>query len=460
MNFSESHDWLKAEEAKHRKQALDLEASFYSSRARVGITGFIFDCFAGKQDHEFDLESAPIADCVDVKPSFMEEPITYALVSSAQLLFSAVDSLATGISNLFLWKQAESSKPPVVQHKTPDLFEVVIEGEIERTMQNIQRQSSNQNMNRSFAPVAVKLEDKEIPILDNVTVQIESPKMSNIFETNYCSCDNVNQKRMAQSVSIADVNTQEQLDSEYVDTENYWYKDNEAEDDEGEEQNYKSLSSSFYAMKSYIDSSEDAKIVAKPIPKKNPKNPKVKVRFEPMVELMDSVVNNDKAAIKKVLQEGQINVNDRDKLGYSMLHYAASHEHIDLIKYLVEKGADVNSLDLTGWTPLHLAAIADHHKACKTLLDFGANFEYPNDDEALPIDLTEDDKVKKLLAEATKKKLASKKVKAIYDWSSTSPEYLNMKKSESLKVLERRQDLWLVQNDSKQIGLVPRYFVQ
>ena len=69
---------------------------------------------------------------------------------------------------------------------------------------------------------------------------------------------------------------------------------------------------------------------------------------------------------KKVLQEGQINVNDNDKLGYTMLHYAASHNHADLIKYLIEKeGADVNCVDPSDWTPLHLAAIADNLKACK-----------------------------------------------------------------------------------------------
>ena len=204
----------------------------------------------------------------------------------------------------------------------------------------------------------------------------------------------------------------------------------------------------------------DHEIIPVPIKKRGTRNPGAKVHFEPMVELMDSVVNNDKAAIKKILQSNKIGINDRDKLGYTMLHYAACHNHLDLIKYLVSKGANVNSLDFADWSPLHLAAIAENYKACKLLLDLGANFECPNDEYNLPIDLTDSDAIKKLLKDATKKKLCAKKVRALYDWSVEEPENLGIKKGESLRVLEKNQEWWLVQNNSKKIGLVPRIFVQ
>lgn len=430
--MSHSQNWLQKEKK--------LEESFYSSRARVGITGFIFDCIAGKQEdpedgtNELDLESG-ITDAATVK--FTEEPLAFALVSSTQIISAAVSSITSGISGLFSsWKpQQQLQQQP--QEQNDELFEVIIEGEMERTLQNIQK---------SYSQI------KE--------VSAESPKMNDISATNILESFEYEKVKVAQPEEIKEPEIEENYSFKKDDL---WYKCPSEEDEDNEDLFDRSLSHSFYAMESYIDFSEDAKIIAKPIPKKRQTEKKtgVKVRFEPMVELMDAVVNNDKSAIKKILQEDEIKVNDRDKLGYTMLHYAASRNHSDLIKYLVEKGADVNCLDLADWTPLHLAAIADNYKACKTLLDLGANFEYPNEEGNTPLDLTEDAKVKKLLADATTKKLGSKKVRAIYNWSPEEPEYLGINKSESLKVLERKdQDWWLLQNDHKQIGLVPRIFVQ
>ena len=455
-NFSESQEWLRFEEAKKKNQLNNLEESFYSSRARIGLTGFIFDCIAGKQE-EVDLEAG--AQTVAIQPSFREEPITFALVSSTKMIMSAVSGITSSISNLFSWRrpQPQPQEEQILAdtnisntNKCNDLFEVVIEGEIQRTLQNIQR---------SYEALPFSAYDKQDK-RSLSKMEIESPKMCDIFIS-----DNFGFDSEKEQVKRSDIVSDEVNSSEYIDSGNYWYQGPEADEDDDEDSEEKFnedslLSDSFHAIKSYIDFSEDTQIVFKPIEKKRNKNSKVKVHFEPMVELMDNVVNNDKSAIKKILQEGVIKVNDQDKLGYTMLHYAASHGHIDLIKFLVEKGSDINALDLNNWTPMHLAAIADNFKSCKVLLELGANFECPNDDENLPVDLTEDAKVKKLLSDATKKKMAAKKVKAVYDFTATTPEYLNLKKFEKLKVLDRRQEWWLVQNESKQIGLVPRSYVQ
>lgn len=438
--FSESQDWLCNEEVTKRNQIHHLEESFHSSRARIGLTGFIFDCIAGKQE-EVDLEAGAPTQIVDVKqPSSKEEPITSAFVSSTQMFMSAINGITSGIANLFSWNQPQTQEQQTLTQPNTnisDLFEVVIEGEIQKTLQNIQRSSE------VLALSACEKQDKR----SLSKLEIESPKMSDIYMSDNFEVD-------AKNVVSDVVDT-----AEYVDSGDYWYQGPEDGDSEEDEIFEEKLSDSFYAMKSYIDLSQDAQLVVKPIEKKRSKDSKLKVHFEPMVELMDNVVNNDKAAIKRILQEGVIKVNDQDKLGYTMLHYAASHGHIDLIKFLVEKGGDINALDLTSWTPLHLAAIADNYKTCKILLELGANFECPNDDEQLPVDLSEDAKVKKLLSDATKKKMAAKKVKAVYDFTAETPEYLNLKKSETVKVLDRRQEWWLVQNESKQIGLVPRSYV-
>ena len=322
----------------------------------------------------------------------------------------------------------------------------------------IETKSTNPDLTPAQLPIKLQIINT-----NNTTANvIQSPKMSDISYKEITEDENLHQKQ--QSAELIQISSEIEEDYDYVDTSDYWYKgptENNYEDDEDKDDVFeKLLSRSLYSMPSYIDFSQDSSIIVKRIPKcKDSRN--LKVHFEPMVELMDHVVNNDKASIKKVLQEGKIRVNDCDKLGYTMLHYAASHNHTDLMKYLIEKeGADVNSIDSTYWSPLHLAAIADNLKACKVLLEHGANFEYPNSDENLPVDLTEDVKVKKLFADATKKKLSAKKVKALYDWKAESPEHLSVKRAEGLKVLERKQEFWLLQNAEKEVGLVPRIFVQ
>ena len=445
----QEQEWL------HNENEKRVQESFYSSRARVGLTGFIFDCIAGKQEEEVDyigdIESGTafdntLASDVSVK-KIKEEPITFALASSTQMIAAAVGTITSTISNFFSawnpYSKPQEEKQLIHTAVQSDLFEVIIQGEMETTIQNIQRSYSLQKVQEFHEISSIRVESFAAP------TAIESPTMNDI------SAFNVSESKMDHQ--LVEDSVEEDLT---VDSADLWYK-GPSEDDE--DYYDKSLSNSFYAMESYIDSTQDDKIDFKPLPKRNVvKKTGVRVHFEPMVELMDAVVTNDKEAVKKVIKEGQININDRDKLGYTMLHYAASRNHVDLIKYLIEKGADINCIDLADWTPLHLAAIADNYKACKVLLELGANFEYPNDEGNIPIDLTEDAKLKKLLADATKKKLVTKKLRAIYNWTADTPEYLSIKKSEQLKVLNRENQMyWLVQNEhSKQIGLVPRIFIQ
>jgi hypothetical protein len=425
-----TEDWLKLEEGKNTPYNDNIiENSFYSSRSRVGITGFFMDCIAGKQDEINDEESLGSQQ----ETQTTGDSIISVLAASTQMILSTVTNMTAGITNLFSWNSqipyqlSDTASPNYNKTDFSNLIEVVIEG------------YDNQNVTN--------------------TTEIESPRLSTIKQSS-------NLHESTTKPSQTELIANEEDSSEYVDSGNYWYEpnfdDEECEEEDNDECNLSSLSSPMFAMKSYIDFSMDANIVQKPIPKRNNiKKRDIRVKFEPIVELMDHVVNNDKAAIKKILQAGSINVNDHDKLGYTMMHYAACHNHLDLIKYLIEKGANVNSLDFTNWSPLHMSAIADNYKICKFLLDNGANFECPNDDSNLPIDLAEDAKIKKLFQEATKKKNSAKKVKAIYDWTAQSPECLSIKKLETLRVMERQnQDWWLLQNDQKQIGLVPRSFVQ
>lgn len=57
----------------------------------------------------------------------------------------------------------------------------------------------------------------------------------------------------------------------------------------------------------------------------------------------------------KLLIDYGCSVNQTDDLGYSPLHFAASHQFMDLMKLLVTNRANVNSVSNYGHTPLHLA---------------------------------------------------------------------------------------------------------
>lgn len=41
--------------------------------------------------------------------------------------------------------------------------------------------------------------------------------------------------------------------------------------------------------------------------------------------------------------------------GWTLLHYAAEHEDVELIEALIANGADLEAKTLDGWTPLHFA---------------------------------------------------------------------------------------------------------
>jgi ankyrin repeat protein len=49
------------------------------------------------------------------------------------------------------------------------------------------------------------------------------------------------------------------------------------------------------------------------------------------------------------------NINAKNSKGYTPLHYAVMHRHLNVLKLLIQEGADLNSRDNQGNTALHLA---------------------------------------------------------------------------------------------------------
>jgi len=79
--------------------------------------------------------------------------------------------------------------------------------------------------------------------------------------------------------------------------------------------------------------------------------------------------------LSRVQQRVQGNEGLIDKTdcgGYTMLHYAAQHGHVDICKYLISKGCDIDP-HACGATPLHRACYSGAIECVKVLLDAGAN---------------------------------------------------------------------------------------
>ena len=67
------------------------------------------------------------------------------------------------------------------------------------------------------------------------------------------------------------------------------------------------------------------------------------------------VIKKSKQMIENLLNEG-LDVDFKDKNGWTSLHFAAWKGHTDIARFFIDKGADVNATDKKGKTPLYWAA--------------------------------------------------------------------------------------------------------
>ena len=66
-------------------------------------------------------------------------------------------------------------------------------------------------------------------------------------------------------------------------------------------------------------------------------------------------------------------IDHKYQFGFTLLHYAAKENNLDVIEYLVSSGCDINAVDDDEQTPLHKSAMFGHTKSVQLLIDKGAN---------------------------------------------------------------------------------------
>jgi len=90
--------------------------------------------------------------------------------------------------------------------------------------------------------------------------------------------------------------------------------------------------------------------------------------------LREAVKANDLTPIHAALRNG-MDVNARDFLGFTLLHWSAYFGQADIAAFLLDHGAEIDALDRKGRSPILLAALQEQAATANLLLDRGAKLE-------------------------------------------------------------------------------------
>ena len=102
-----------------------------------------------------------------------------------------------------------------------------------------------------------------------------------------------------------------------------------------------------------------------------------------LLQPVQIVAEGNLIELKKVIDVLQI--DHKYQFGFTLLHYAAKENRLEVIEYLVSSGCDINAVDDDGQTPLHKSAMLGHTESVKLLTDKGANVNQIDNNGDTPI---------------------------------------------------------------------------
>jgi hypothetical protein len=119
------------------------------------------------------------------------------------------------------------------------------------------------------------------------------------------------------------------------------------------------------------------------------------------VMLWEFIGNGDVEKVKMVLGFG-VDVNAKDKDGWTPLMWAAVKGHENCVSALISGGASVNAKSSDGWTALLLSAKKGHVACARTLIGAGADATAKNKDGNIALALTSSDELAAVLRSAAR----------------------------------------------------------
>eukprot|EP01090_Pellita_catalonica_P016916 TRINITY_DN49_c0_g1_i1.p1 TRINITY_DN49_c0_g1~~TRINITY_DN49_c0_g1_i1.p1 ORF type:complete len:162 (-),score=29.21 TRINITY_DN49_c0_g1_i1:118-555(-) len=99
--------------------------------------------------------------------------------------------------------------------------------------------------------------------------------------------------------------------------------------------------------------------------------------------------------MEMTLTDYKVNVNGRDTIGCTALHWTAGAGHLEALKWLLSKGANPDIQSSNGDTPLHKAAWRGNAECCAALVAANANRNLRNRENKFAEDYAKDEKTRR-----------------------------------------------------------------
>ncbi|KFU95634.1 Ankyrin repeat domain-containing protein 31, partial [Chaetura pelagica] len=78
-------------------------------------------------------------------------------------------------------------------------------------------------------------------------------------------------------------------------------------------------------------------------------------------------------------------INRRNVYGETLLHRAAFHQNVDLVRYIIKVTGNVDVQDYAGWTALHIASLEGCYPIANDLLKAGADVNARGIEQITPL---------------------------------------------------------------------------
>ena len=104
------------------------------------------------------------------------------------------------------------------------------------------------------------------------------------------------------------------------------------------------------------------------------------------VDLIRAIKDGNLTQVQSLVAEGA-NVNARDNINATPLHWAAHEGHVSVAEFLIEEGANIEARSGGGFTPLHTVAFGGHVSVAEFLIEKGAYLEARSNNGDTPLHL-------------------------------------------------------------------------